>query len=185
MTYAMADGEPAVASGGEVARRLEEIYRATYQRLVLAAYALTGDLPEAQDAVQEAFLKAIARPAKALAADSPEAWLRTVALNVARSRFRRRVRLDTLIRREPPPTTLPGIGSERLEIMAAMRKLPAVQAEAIALHHLADLSVEEVARTLRTSANTIKTRLVRGRAALARLLDDDTFAALDGEEVAR
>ncbi|GAA1695587.1 hypothetical protein GCM10009765_51000 [Fodinicola feengrottensis] len=96
---------------------------------MVPAYALTGDLPEAQDAIQEAFVRAVARPAKVLDADNPEAWLRTVALNVARSRFRRRVRMDTLLRRVPAsPRALPGISSSRLEVIAAMRKLPAVQA---------------------------------------------------------
>lgn len=158
------------------AATLEEIYRGTYDRLVLSAYALTGSLAEAQDAVQEAFTRAVARPAKVLAADSPEAWLRTVSLNIARSRYRRRSKLDTLLRRTPEePSALPGIGVERLAVMAAIRRLPRPQAEAIALHHLADLTVEEVARTLGAPTGTIKARLSRGRAALAALLGDPSI----------
>lgn len=66
-------GDTVRSSANESVREIEELYRATYQRLVLSAYALTGDLPEAQDAVREAFVRAVSRPAKVLAADSPEA----------------------------------------------------------------------------------------------------------------
>ncbi|GAA1664950.1 sigma-70 family RNA polymerase sigma factor [Fodinicola feengrottensis] len=142
---------------------------------MLSAYALTGDAAEAQDAVQEAFVRALARPGPVLAADSPEAWLRKVALNIARSRFRRRHRLDVLLRREPPPAqNIPGVTPDRLAVLAAIRRLPRSQAEAIALYHLADLSVDEVARTLGVPTGTVKARLSRRRAALATLLADLT-----------
>ena len=55
--------------------------------------------------------------------------------------------------------------------MAALRRLPAAQREAIALHHLADLPVAEVAQTLGVPEGTVKARLSRGRAALAELLE--------------
>jgi RNA polymerase sigma-70 factor (ECF subfamily) len=165
-------GEPVrVVRRAAATGRLEEIYRDVHQRLVLAAYTLTGDLGEAQDAVQEAFVRAVARPQKVLGADSPEAWLRTVALNIARTRFRRRHRMDVLLRRMPPkPEEIPGVGPDWLAMMAAIRQLPPTQAEAIALHYLADLSIEEIARTLGSPAGTIKARLSRGRTALADLL---------------
>ena len=54
--------------------------------------------------------------------------------------------------------------------MAALRRLPLAQREAIALHYLADLPVAEVASSLGVPVGTVKTRLSRGRAALAVLL---------------
>ena len=60
---------------------------------------------------------------------------------------------------------------DRLALMAALRRLPAAQREAIALHHLADLPVAEVALTLGVPEGTVKARLSRGRAALAELLE--------------
>jgi RNA polymerase sigma-70 factor (ECF subfamily) len=154
-------------------QQIAVIYRATYERLLLSAYALTGSRAEAQDAVQEAFVRALRRPAKVLAAESAEAWLRTVTLNICRSRYQRRRRLETLLRRRSAePEELPGVGHQRLELMEAIRRLPRPQAEAIALHHLADLPVEEVARTVGAPTGTVKARLTRGRAALARFLED-------------
>ncbi|WP_319460743.1 sigma factor [Micromonospora sp. RTP1Z1] len=50
-----------------------------------------GDYADAEDVVREPFVRALARPGQLRRVDNPEAWLRTVALKVARSRFRRRV----------------------------------------------------------------------------------------------
>ena len=57
-----------------------------------------------------------------------------------------------------------------LDLLQALRKLPAGQREVIALHHLADLTVEQVADTLGLPTGTVKARLSRGRAALSTLL---------------
>lgn len=51
---------------------------------------------------------------------------------------------------------------------------PAGQREAIALHYLADLPVNEVAQTLDVAVGTVKARLSRGRTALAALLAEAT-----------
>ena len=59
-----------------------------------------------------------------------------------------------------------------LGLLAALRLLPAPQREAIALHHLADLPVHEVAEAVGAPVGTVKARLARGRAALAELLSD-------------
>ncbi|WP_163572441.1 sigma factor-like helix-turn-helix DNA-binding protein [Fodinicola feengrottensis] len=123
--------------------------------------------------MQEAFVRAVARPYKVLAADSSEAWLRTVSLNIARTRFRRRHRRDVLMRRIPPrPEAIPGAGPEWLATMAAIRNLPAPQAEAIALHYLADLPIDEIARTLGAPVGTIKARLSRAWVALNAILTE-------------
>ena len=61
--------------------------------------------------------------------------------------------------------------------MTALRRLPVAQRESIALHHLADLPVAEVALTLGVPEGTVKARLSRGRAALAVLLSEATEEA--------
>ena len=55
-------------------------------------------------------------------------------------------------------------------LVAALRQISADQRRAIVLHHLCDLSVEEVARETGAPTGTVKARLARGRAALAGLL---------------
>lgn len=57
--------------------------------------------------------------------------------------------------------------------MAALRQLPQAQRLAIVLHHLCDLSVEQVASETGAPVGTVKARLSRGRAALAKQLGTD------------
>jgi RNA polymerase sigma factor (sigma-70 family) len=169
-------GEPVTpmrraGSGAEVGTEaaIEELYKGTYRRLVRSAYALTGDLSEAQDVVQEAFARAVAAPRKVLGAADPEAWLRTVALNLARSRFRRRTWLERFVRRSRPDQQgAPGV--DRVAVLAAMKELSPVLRETVGLFYLADLSIEDISATLRIPAGTVKARLSRGRTALARIL---------------
>ncbi|MEU4642060.1 sigma-70 family RNA polymerase sigma factor [Micromonospora sp. NPDC023814] len=154
---------------------VHEAYRAHYRRLVGQVYALTGSLPEAQDVVHEAYARALARPARFLAVNDPETWLRTVAMNLARTRHWRQRFLDRLIRsgRAGPPDDHPGLSPDRVALVAALRKLPRPTREAVVLHYLADLPVVEVAAALDVPVGTVKARLSRGRAALARHLTDE------------
>jgi RNA polymerase sigma-70 factor (ECF subfamily) len=170
-----------------VSDRVRAVYDGCYRRLVAQVYALTADLAEAQDAVQEAFVRALAQPRAFERVDNPEAWLRVVALNVARRRFRRRTHLDRLLRRPAVtrPITPDGLSADHVALVAALRLLPAPQREAIALHHLADLPVAEIAELTGVAVGTVKTRLARGRARLAELLADDAAPAKGGESGAR
>jgi RNA polymerase sigma-70 factor (sigma-E family) len=148
------------------------LYDGCYRRLVAQVYSVTTDLGEAQDAVQEAFVRALAGPIRFRRLDNPEAWLRMVAINVARRRLRRRALLDRLLRRDPPPSTVDDLAPDSVALVTALRKLPLAQREAIALHHLADLPVAEVAEITGVAVGTVKARLARGRAQLAALLAD-------------
>jgi RNA polymerase sigma-70 factor (ECF subfamily) len=155
---------------------MRALYDGCHRRLVAQVYAITADLSEAQDAVQEAFVRALAAPRRFGRVDNPEAWLRVVAVNVARRRFRRRAHLDRLLRRIPPapPAVEPeGLTPDHLALVAALRRLPAAQREAVALHHLADLPIAEVAELTGVAVGTVKARLSRGRARLAELLAED------------
>jgi RNA polymerase sigma-70 factor (ECF subfamily) len=153
---------------------VREVYDASYRRLVGQLVGLTGSMAEAEDVVQEAFVRAINHTRTFRTTDNPEAWLRRVAVNLARSRWRRLQRLAHLRAVLPEVEHSDDLGADRVALMTAMKQLPVAQREAIALHHLADLPVHEVAQTLGVPTGTVKARLSRGRAALAELLDDDT-----------
>ena len=151
---------------------VHEVFDASYRRLVGQLVTVTGSVAEAEDVVQEAFARAVGRAREFRRADNPEAWLRTVAVNVARSRWTRAKRWARLAPRLVEPTPRSDPSPDRLALVAALRQLPRVQREAIALHHLADLPVHEVAATLGVPIGTVKARLARGRAALVGLLAD-------------
>ena len=148
---------------------IQELYATSYRRLLGQLIGVTGNVAEAEDVVQEAFVRGLDHPRRLLSADNPEAWLRTVAVNLARSRWRRAQRLVGLAPRlvdAPRESDSDG----HIVLLQALRALPAGQREAIALHHLADLTVEQVAATLGLPTGTVKARLSRGRAALSALL---------------
>ncbi|GAA4604598.1 RNA polymerase sigma-70 factor (ECF subfamily) [Actinoplanes octamycinicus] len=163
---------------------VRQAYQVFYRRLVTQVFGLVGDLAEAEDAVQEAFARALGAPRAFHGADDTERWLRVVALNVARSRYRRRWLFDRLVRAgrvEPAAASVPGLSADRVALLAALRRLAPPTREAVVLHYLADLPVGEVAATLGVPEGTVKARLSRGRASLARLLADDNQPPLAKE----
>ena len=152
---------------------VHELYDASYRRLVGQLTAVTGNREEAEDVVQEAFARALLHSRTLIATDNPEAWVRTVAVNAVRSRWRRFRRLAGLLPDLVLDATPATDDASRMDLVAALRTLATAQREAIALHHLAGLSVQEVATTLGVPPGTVKARLARGRAALALRLADD------------
>ena len=150
---------------------VREVYEASYRRLVAQAYAVAADRVEAEDAVQEAFARAVAAGDRFRRLDNPEAWLRTVALNVLRRRWRRASMFRALSPRLAAPADVPGISEDHVVVVEALRSLSFQQRETLALFYLGDLPVQEIAATLGVADGTVKSRLTRGRTALAALLD--------------
>jgi RNA polymerase sigma-70 factor (ECF subfamily) len=150
----------------------EHFYNASYQRLLWELFAVTGgDLPEAEDALQEAYVRASLRWQRIRAYQAPEAWVRRVALNLASSAARNaRRRAAALLRLAPPPPSGPELSTESVDLAAALRALPMGQRQVIVLHHLVGLPVDEIARQLRLPSGTVKSHLTRGRRSLARRL---------------
>ena len=150
----------------------DSFYQTSFPRVVGQIYAMCGSVAEAQDCVQEAFVRAWDKRRTLDAEQSPEAWVRTVAYRLAVSRWRRARKAFAAPDRahEPPPPAEPSV--TRVALNQALQQLPADQRRAIVLHHLCDLSVVDVAHEVGAPVGTVKARLSRGRTALARLLDD-------------
>jgi RNA polymerase sigma-70 factor (ECF subfamily) len=155
------------------ADEFDDFYGATVDRLTGQLYAMTGDLAEAQDVVQEAFVRAWQRRRSLSSAEHPEAWVRTVAWRLAVSRWRRMRNSLAAGRRQAaqagqqrPPSV------DSMALVAALRQIPETQRVAIVLHHLCDMSVDQVAIETGVPVGTVKARLARGRAALAPFVND-------------
>ena len=151
---------------------LDAAFHGSYRRLVVQLYGVVGDLGEAEDLVQEAFVRAAASGRRFARLDNPEAWLRTVALNLHRNRWRKLRNLGRVQPRlvaTPDPPAL----EEHVVVVEALRSLPEAQREVVALHHLADLPVAEIAALLGVAEGTVKSRLSRGRETLARFLGEE------------
>ncbi|KGN34268.1 RNA polymerase sigma24 factor [Knoellia sinensis KCTC 19936] len=148
----------------------DRLYHAAAPRLISQVYAMCGNRSEAEDVVQEAFERAWQHRDRIDAERAPEAWVRTTAMRLAVSRWRKsRNALTAWTRR--------GVREEHEHaepfdpaLVAALNALPEAQREAVVLHHLADLSVAQIAQELGVPDGTVKARLSRGRTALATLL---------------
>jgi len=158
------------------ARGLDELYSASYRRLVVQIFAICGDLPEAEDVVQEAFVVAVRRPREFAEVVNPEAWLRGIALNRLRSRWRHLAVVRRYQAAVPGPQTPPEVTADHVALIAALGRLDPDQREVVVLHHLADLEVTEIAEQVGIPVGTVKSRLARARARLAGLLDDSEEA---------
>ena len=148
---------------------LREVFEVSYRRLVVQLYGLTGDLAEAEDLVQEAFVKAAAARRRFAKVDNHEAWLRTTAIHLHRNRFRKMRNFSRIRHRLEHPTDPAGL-EEHVWVINALRTLPEHQRQVVALHYLADLPLAEIAATLGCPTGTVKSRLKRGREALAATL---------------
>jgi len=139
----------------------------------LAAVLHAAGVPDAADAVQEAFVQAVVHWRKISSYDDPVAWIRRVAINRGHNRWRARRRRDALTERiASTSVTYPFESVDPDGDLARLiTTLPPRQRMALILYYYADLSVAEVADAMDLSPGTVKYHLHAARATLARSLD--------------
>lgn len=151
---------------------LRELYAASYSRLVGVVGAVCRDRHEAEEAVQDAFVRLMGQWPKVSRYDDPEAWVRRAALGYASNRRRKALNgLKAAIKHGPTPEAPPPSG-DAVDLRRALATLPQGQREALVLQDLG-LDVAGIARHLDIPVGTVKSRLSRARAALAPLLRED------------
>ncbi len=164
--------EPLVADRSD--RGFASFYEREHGRVLKHALWLVRDVAAAEDLTQDAFLAAHRRWAYVATLEWPVGWVQRVVSNRAVSRYRRAVRdvrlVSTLSRRRPVPVE---VAEDRADLWDAVRRLPARQAQAVALVYGAGCTVAEAAAVLGCGTETVKTHLTRGRAALAVALGTD------------
>jgi RNA polymerase sigma factor (sigma-70 family) len=108
--------------------------------------------------------------------ESREAWAQKVAMNLARSHFRRRAAESRARERVSPARAAADEPSElRSEVVDAVSRLPRRQRTALILRYYVDLSVAETAGVMQCPQNTVKTLTRRALAQLRELLSDETI----------
>jgi RNA polymerase sigma-70 factor (ECF subfamily) len=171
------------AAGGERAA-LEELFRRYRTPAYRVAYRLLGNEADALDAVQEAFVKALAHLGTFQGRSSFKTWLLRVvsnaALDLGRQRGRREalsLEVAALTEAEPAALLVPdesSRGLERAELRAlldrALLTLSAVQRQTFVLHADAGLSYREVAEVMSISIGTVMSRLYYARQKLREFL---------------
>ncbi|AYY14474.1 SigE family RNA polymerase sigma factor [Actinobacteria bacterium YIM 96077] len=164
----------------DAAAEFDAFYNASSRRVLHQMYAMTGNVADAQECTQEAFARAWQRWKTVSRADSPEAWVRTVAWRIAASRWRKAKNGITAMARHGEPESTAPPNPDHVALVTALRRIPEAQRRAIVLHHLVGMSVEEIAEEVGAATGTVKARLSRGRAALSELLTDESSTVTGG-----
>lgn len=150
---------------------LEALYAAAYVRLVRVLALACGSQADAEEVVQEAFVRLLPRWSRVRGYADPEAWVRGTAFRLLSNRRRGRLAADrTWAKYVAGDGPAESPGPDRVDVNRALVALPPQQRHVVVLHHLAGLPVEQIAVELGVPAGTVKSRLSRGRAALAPLL---------------
>jgi RNA polymerase sigma factor (sigma-70 family) len=157
----------------------EDIVRLHETIAFRTAWVITRSAPDAEEAAQDAFVKAHGALGRFREGAPFRPWLLAIVANEARNRVRtsgRRARLAERVAEERrPDDAVPSpeaalLGSERRErLLSAIDRLPDPAREAIACRYLLELSEEETAAALGCRRGTVKSRVSR---ALGRLREE-------------
>ncbi|MGH7727807.1 MAG: RNA polymerase sigma factor [Vulcanimicrobiaceae bacterium] len=170
------DERLAAAAGAGSAAAFETLVEEYRLPLLRLAYRLVHDPDEANDIVQDVFLRAF-RKIDDFRADRPfDRWLYAIARNAAFDSLRRRRRATAFAQREdalpgsaPGPEELAVRDDEAMHIHDALGALPERYREALELYYVHDLRYREIAETLGIPLGTVKTFISRAK----RKLRDD------------
>jgi RNA polymerase sigma-70 factor (ECF subfamily) len=150
-------------------RAYEELVKPHEEIAFRVAYVITRNAADAEDAVQDALVKAWRALGRFRAGEPLRPWLLRIAANEARNRRRSAGRRDSLALRAaessgeaaPSPEDAVLDAATRGELLAALDELSADAREVLACRYLLDLSEEETAAALDIARGTVKSRSAR------------------------
>ena len=152
----MADGEA----------RFEDFFGSEHARLFGALCLVTGDRDEAEEIMQDAFLRLWERWERVRGLDDPSAYLFRTAMNVFRNRYRRAaLGLRKTIHLTPNEDAFATV-EDRDAVVRALRGLTSDQRAAVVLTSYVGLTSEEAGEMLGMRAGTVRTLATRARAAI-------------------
>lgn len=155
----------------------EEVFRVEFAPVERTVYLVCHDREQAKEITQEAFVALLRRWRQVSRYERPGAWVRRVAIRLAIRSVRRersRLGLERQAQALLPPPAEPsgGITVWDVDVLAAVRTLPARQRAAVALFYLDERSMTEVADLMGCSPATARVHLHRARSRLAKLLSE-------------
>jgi RNA polymerase sigma-70 factor (ECF subfamily) len=169
------DTDVAAAQAGDRAA-LDRLLRSHQPRLYAVCRRVTGNDADAADACQETLITIVRRLSTFDGRSRFATWAYRVAVNASLDELRRRKR-----RPEPQETITDRAGgyeqdgsADRLDVDAALRQLPPDFRAAVVLRDLCALDYSEISEVLGIPPGTVRSRISRGRAALAPLLGNPT-----------
>jgi RNA polymerase sigma-70 factor (ECF subfamily) len=154
----------------------EELVERTHRQVYTLAYRLVGDRQEAEDVVQEAYLR-VYRSLRGFRGDARfETWLYRIASNTAMTHLKRRGRFGELlpegddVRLLEPEVREPEEPPERDEVKRALMALPVTQRTVVVLKDVYGFSCQEIGEQIGISEGAVKVRLHRARRRLKDLI---------------
>jgi RNA polymerase sigma-70 factor (sigma-E family) len=163
------------SDAGDARAAVGALYAASALGLIRLAYVMLGDLPGAEDVVQEAFCGLYRRWDRLDDADSAMVYVRASVLNGCRSARRRRAVRRRVLADQPPAVSAEAMvlsGEEREEVVRAVGRLPHRQREAVVLRFYCDLADEQIARVMGIGQSTVRSTVHRAIEALGRSLKE-------------
>jgi RNA polymerase sigma factor (sigma-70 family) len=164
------DGSVASMSGADV--EFAWFFRTECPAVIRTVYLMVHDTETARDIAQDAFIQLLTRWKKISRYERPDAWVRRVAIRMA-VRAIRRERLRLRVESEVDHSSLPV--PVDIDVLRAVRQLPAMQRAAVILFYFEDRSVSDVAAILNCSEVAAKVNLHRARKRLAELLHEEVM----------
>ena len=161
----------AVAGKGD-----ERAFRELYRRHTPALYQLVlrmlgGETADAEDVVQETWIRAVRQLTKFRWESSLRTWLSAIGLNLAREVLRRRARARTQEFDERLELRAPLVrDGERIDLERAIARLPNGYRTVLVLHDVEGYTHEEISRQLQIAVGTSKSQLFDARRAVRSLL---------------
>ncbi len=159
---------------------LDQLLRRYYDRVHAVCRRIAGTSRDADDACQEALIKIARALPRFDGRSSFGTWAYRIATNAALDELRKRHRRPGLhaVDDEPAEAADPRgqrtieLVDERSALEAALDTLSDELRSAVVLRDVADLDYQEIAEVLDVPIGTVKSRIARGRAALAKQLID-------------
>ena len=149
-----------------VALAFEDFFELEQERLLRLLWMVTGSLQEAEDIVQDAFLRVWERWAKVSSMESPTGYLHHAAMNIFRNRYRRaKLGLRKVVGVDPPVDAF-GSAEDRISVSNALGRLTAKQRAALVLTDLLGYPADEAGRMLGVRGSTVRSLSSTARAAL-------------------
>ena len=157
-------------------RRDETAFRALYRRhtprlFQVVLRVLGGAEQDAEDVVQETWIRATERLGDFRWEAAFATWLTGIGLNVARGLLRRRGRWEVDAESAPEPWRPPPAVGERIDLERALAHLPAGYRAVLVLHDVEGFTHEEIAEMLGVVPGTSKSQLSCARRAMRQLLE--------------
>lgn len=149
----------------------EDFYRSEHIRLFRALFLITGHKSEAEELMQEAFLKVWERWDRVRSFDDPQGYLYRTAMNAFRSRYRQATRRARVMVGLAPAEDAFATVDTRRDIVQALARLTPRQRAALVLTEMLGYGSEEAGSLLGVRAVTVRSLTSQARATLRRTLD--------------